>query len=78
MRRGSSRSRDRATLLDEVEQLAQSIAELPALGVAYTKKLFHMAAEGSFTNTLIAEKAFEMHCFRSKETQQALTAFAKK
>ncbi len=65
-------------LLNEVELMARSIAELPELGVGYAKRLFHMAAETTFANTLVCEKEFEMHCFRSKETQQALAAFSKK
>jgi enoyl-CoA hydratase/carnithine racemase len=71
-----TRVTDQEGLLGEVEQMAQSMAKLPRLGVAYAKRLFHMAAETSFANTLVCEKEFEMHCFRSEETQRALAAFA--
>lgn len=69
---------DHETLINETEQVAQNIAAMPRLGVAYTKAEFHMAAESSFANTLIFEKEFEMHCFRSHETRQALSDFAEK
>jgi len=66
---------DQDHLMEETEKLAQNIASMPRLGVAYSKREFHMAAESTFANTLTFEKEFEMHCFNSPETQQALADF---
>ena len=66
---------DQESLIDDVEKIAQNIASMPRLGIAYTKREFHMAAESTFANTLTFEKEFEMNCFRSPETRQSLANF---
>lgn len=66
---------DDAALLDETQQFAQNIAALPRKGIAYAKRMFHMAFESTFENTLTVEKEFEMHCFQSQKTQKAMSDF---
>ena len=61
--------------LEETHTFAAKIAEWSRGGMERTKKAFYAASEASFTDTLTLEANFDLQCFQSEETRQALADF---
>jgi enoyl-CoA hydratase/carnithine racemase len=63
------------SFLEQTHQFAAKIASWSRGGMARTKKAFYAASEASFAETLALEAEFDLQCFQSTETRQALADF---
>lgn len=61
--------------LEQVHQFAAKIAGWSRGGMERTKQAFYASSEASFEQTLDLEARFDLQCFQSQETRQALADF---
>jgi 2-(1,2-epoxy-1,2-dihydrophenyl)acetyl-CoA isomerase len=62
----------------EVRRLAVELAAKPPLALRLAKRTLSRSAEASLADILIVEREAQMHCFRSEDAREGITAFAEK
>jgi enoyl-CoA hydratase len=62
-------------LVDEAEAFAHRVAGYPAVGVGWTKQVFHLSLDLDFAAANRLETEAEIDCFRSPDTRERMQAF---
>ena len=66
------------TFDEEVDKLAQKLANMPTKALAFTKKALNRSMENSFENQLALESKYQIASAESEDYQEGVNAFIEK
>jgi 2-(1,2-epoxy-1,2-dihydrophenyl)acetyl-CoA isomerase len=67
-----------AFFLEEVQSLAETLAQLPTLALGLTKRLLNQSTENNLEQQLALESAIQIQASSSHDYHEGVTAFVEK